>query len=134
MTDIISDKTAFPVTIGTFTLFCESFTAARNSFFSETASVSGSPVQSGCGQRSLRITLKGRVYDETSPCGFLVSLDGIMCLGQKLSITYRDAVFSDCTIVAVSAEDKGEDFSYAAVTLVTQSPAALISQGSGDAP
>lgn len=116
---VISAKTPLPVALGDFTLFCESFSAERARVFTEQTTSGGKIVFSNTGKKAMRITLKGRIYDESLPTSFIIAADSLISSGESLDIEYRGAFFSGCRLLSFSSEDKGEDFIHAAVTLIT---------------
>lgn len=120
---VISAKTPAPVALGGFTLFCESFSAERTRAFSEQNTSGGDIVFSNTGKKAMRITLKGRIYDEALPTGFLIAADNLINSGESFNVEYRGALFSGCRMLSFASEDKGEDFIYATVVLITAAQA-----------
>lgn len=120
---VISARTPVPVALGDFTLYCESFSAERARAFTEQNTSGGSIVFTNTGRKAMRITLKGRIYDETLPTGFIIAADGIISSDESFDIEYRGAFFGGCRMVSFSCEDKGEDYIHAAVTLITEAQA-----------
>lgn len=116
---VISAKKPVPVAFGDFTLFCENFSAERSRAFTEQTTSGGGIVFSNTGKKAMRITLKGRIYDENLPTSFIIAADSLICSNESFDIEYRGALFSGCRLLSFSSEDKGEDFIYAAVTLIT---------------
>lgn len=116
-----------PVTIGNFTLFCESFFAERTRIFSEQNTTDGNIIFTNTGKKAMKITLKGRVYDDALPTRFLIATDALINSGEPLNFVYKGTVFKNCHIVSFSTEDKGENFIHASVTLITDTQTTALS-------
>lgn len=125
----VSAVNPVPVELGNFTLFCESFCAERARSFSEQNTAGGDVIFSNTGKKAMRITLKGRIYNETLPTGFLIAADGLLDSGESLSFEYKGALFGGCRVLSFVFEDKGEDFIYASITLISAAQAAAAENG-----
>ncbi len=130
-TAVISAKTPVPVALGDFTLYCESFSAERARAFTEQNTTGGGIVFTNTGKKAMRITLKGRIYDEMLPTGFIIAADNIINSDESFDIEYRGAFFGGCRITAFSCEDMGADYIHAAVTLITEAQT-VSSESKGD--
>lgn len=117
----VMKKEAVPVRIGALLMYCEGFKAETSRAFSEKVSVSGDTFFTNTGEKALKITFSGRIYDEYVPLRFLLYTHGVLRENTALQISYRGVSFTDCHIQSFSAEDKGEGYIYASVTLVTTS-------------
>lgn len=118
----ISHRTPEPVTIGTHTLYCDEFRASAALIYTEQSTVSGDTVITNICRRATRITFSGRCCDPDTPLQFLADMDSVSTASDTYSISYRGALFSDCRVQSFSAEDKGGDFFYVSVTLLTPDP------------
>ncbi|MBP3309214.1 MAG: hypothetical protein J6L05_00155 [Ruminococcus sp.] len=119
MSTKLTSREALPVEIGSFRLYCEEFKASGVRSFSETASVSGDDIISNSCPKAAKVTFSGRICDEESPLGFIVYADNMMRSAAELDISYRGVEFSGCRIQSFSAEDRGEDYISASITLIT---------------
>lgn len=115
----VSAKEAYPVRIGALVIYCEHFKASGTRVFAEKSTVNGGTVFSNSNKKALRITLEGRIYDEAFPLRMLHYCDGFMTANTAFTIEYRGMTFSGCHVQSFTAEDKGEDYIYASITLVT---------------
>lgn len=115
----VSAKEAYPVRVGALLMYCEHFKASGTRVFSEKATVSGDTFFSNVNKKALRITLEGRIYDEYVPLRMLLYTDALMNADTPCTIEYRGMTFTNCRVQSFSAEDKGEDYIYASITLVT---------------
>lgn len=114
-----SDREAYPVRIGALVLYCEKFRAAGTRAFAEKSTVSGDTFFSNTDKKALRFTLEGRILDEYVPLRFLIYANGFMKADSAFEIEYRGLKFTDCHVQAFTAEDDGEDYIKASITLVT---------------
>lgn len=131
-TTYVSAKKPMAVTLGSFTLYCEHFFAERTRTFSEQNTSGGNIIFSNTGRKAMRITLKGRVYSEGLPASFLISVESLISGSDTVSFQYNGAVFNECRLLSFSYEDKGEDFIYASVTLITPEQAEAASESEDD--
>lgn len=119
MSTKLTSREAVPVEIGELRLYCEEFKAAGVRSFSETASVSGVDVITNSCPKAMKITFSGRICDEESPLGFITYANNMMRSADELDISYRGVEFSGCRIQSFSAEDRGEAYISASITLIT---------------
>lgn len=112
----ITNREAAPVAIGEMTLWCEDFkVAAVRSFTEDTLVTGGGTITNTC-PRAMKLTFAGRI------CGspdFVKSASDMLRSDQPYTVTYRGLVFSGCRVQSFTAEDKDEDFIFAAITLIT---------------
>ena len=118
----ICSREAVPVTIGQFTLYCESFRAAASTVLYEQPTVIGGTVISNRCVKATRLTLAGRVYCGAGDIPALTVLNN-MNGGSGLTVIYRGVRFTDCTVQGCTAEDKGDDMLYVTLTLATAAQA-----------
>lgn len=120
----LSHRTAEAVTIGDLTLYCDEFRASAAVVYSEQPTVSGDTVITNCCRRATRITFSGKCYDPEAPLSFLAGINDISTASDTYTIHYRGEVFSDCRVQSFSADDKGGDFFFVSITLITSEPIA----------
>ncbi|MCR5707506.1 MAG: hypothetical protein K6G82_04465 [Ruminococcus sp.] len=118
----ICSREAVPVTIGQFTLYCESFRAAASTVLYEQPTVIGGTVISNRCVKATRLTLAGRVYCGAGDIPALTVLNN-MNGGSGLTVIYRGVRFTDCTVQGCTAEDRGDDMLYVTLTLATAAQA-----------
>jgi hypothetical protein len=118
----ISIREAYPVKIGTLTLYCEHFKAVGTRAFAEKSTVSGETFYSNANKKSLRVTFEGRIYNEASPLEFVTFCDDFISTNTGFDVEYRGITFKECHVQSYTAEDKGQDYIYGTVTLVTVNP------------
>lgn len=116
---VISKKEAYPVRIGALLMYCENFRAVGTRNFSEKTTVSGGAFFANSGKRALRLTFEGRIYDEYLPLRMLLYTDAFLTSGSSCTIKYRGLTFTGCRVQSFTAEDGGEDYLKASITLVT---------------
>lgn len=112
-------REAVPVEIAGFTLYCEKFTASASRSVHEKPTVSGENSVTASYPHAARLTFSGRIYSETDPLSFIMRINNCLRSDADYSIVYRGLGFINCTIQEYSAEDCGEDFIKASVTVVT---------------
>lgn len=115
----ISSRKAYPVIIGTMTMYCENFRISGNKLFSEKSTASGKDVFTNTCLRALKFTLEGRIYNKDSPLGIISDSDSIMRNNKELTIEYRGMYFPRSFLQSFSIEDKDEDFICASLTFIT---------------
>lgn len=115
----ISSREAYPVHIGTITLFCERFQLTGTRQFSETASVDGTDIITNSSRKALKITFEGRIPFEQFPLYSAADADDILYLGTASDVEYRGIVFPQCRILSFSFKDEGEDFIRCVITVYT---------------
>jgi len=113
----ITNREAIPVVIGNMTLWCEEFKAAAVRTFSEEPLVSGGGAITNTCPKAMKLTFSGRICG--GPADFVKAASDMLRSGQKFMVTYRGLVFSGCRVQSFNSEDKGEDFIYAVITLIT---------------
>ena len=84
--------------------------------------VSGDTVITNCCRRATRITFSGKCYDPEAPLSFLAGINDISTVSDTYTIHYRGEVFTDCRVQSFSADDKGGDFFFVSITLMTSEP------------
>lgn len=119
MNTVISSREAYPVRIGALLLYCDNFKASCSRNYAEQATTDGSTVFSNTNKRALKVTFEGRIYEPNNPLYFLRYADGFMTSGTAFQVEYRGTLFSDCYVQSFIAEDKGDDYIYASITLIT---------------
>jgi len=116
---IVAKSESVPVTISTYTLYCESFRAEGNTNWSEKSTVSGGDIISNTAKRAMSLKLSGRICDVLQPVGFIVSINTLMSTGSAVNIEYRGVIFSNCRIVGFTADDSDTDCLEVSVSLIT---------------
>jgi len=116
---VISRKEAYPVRIGALLMYCEHFKAVGTRAFSEKSTVNGNTFFSNTNKKSMRLTFEGRIYDDYFPLRMLNYTDGLMTADSVCTVEYRGITFAGCRVQAFTAEDKGDDYIYASISLVT---------------
>ena len=116
--NVLSEREAIPVKIGYMDLYCESFKASAVSELSEQPTVSGVAMITNRFKKATRIVFKGRVYNEGQSLSF-VTIANIMNSQAGYTIKYKELEFKNCMIYGFTVEDKGDDFVYVSVTIVT---------------
>ena len=116
---MINEREAVPVDISGYVLYCEEFKASGNTVYSEQPSVTGASLITNTHKKAARITFSGRVYDETSPLAFVSYIGNVSGTVSGLTITYRGLTFRNCSVQSYTAEDRGEGFIRASVTVIT---------------
>lgn len=114
-----NSREAVPVEIAGFTLYCEKFTASASRSVSEKPTVSGENTVTESFPHAARLTFTGRIYSETDPLSFVMRINNCLHSDAVYSVVYRGLGFINCTIQEYSAEDCGEDFIMASVTVIT---------------
>lgn len=113
----ITSREAVPVVIGNMTLWCEGFKAAAVRTFAEEPLVTGGGTITNTCPKAMKLTFSGRI------CGgsvdFVKAASDMLRSAQSFTVTYRGLVFSECRVQSFNSEDKGEEFIYAVITLVT---------------
>jgi hypothetical protein len=120
MTASLTFREAEPVAIGSYTLYCERFSASAARDISETSTVTGNGIITGDGQRASRLTFSGRVCDENEPLSFLRYIGNMIRGSTSINIEYRGIVFSGCRLQKYEVEDNGDDSINASVTFITE--------------
>lgn len=113
-------REAFPVTIGSMTLYCENFKVSTIAQMTEQPTVTGLTAITNRFKKCSKLVLSGRVYDEDQPLRF-VTISNNMGNNDTYNINYRGINFYSCRINGVIIEDKGDGFSYVTITLSTSS-------------
>ncbi|MBE6855960.1 MAG: hypothetical protein IJO99_05495 [Ruminococcus sp.] len=121
--DSVTLRKAYPVRVGDFVMYCESFRAEGTADFSQQSTVNGDTVISSSARRALKITVKGRIIDVYQPLRIILKTDSFQSAGGKCNVEYRGLVFNQCSVENFIAEDKGDDYIYATITLLTSDTA-----------
>lgn len=121
----ISQREAVPVSIGSITLWCEEFKAEGSRIFSEAPSVSGDDIITNSAPKAMKLSFSGRISGGASPLAIIADISYMLRNNVSFSTGYRGLSFTDCRIQSFRAEDKGDDFIYASITLITPAPAAV---------
>ncbi|MBQ8959596.1 MAG: hypothetical protein IJ071_00010 [Ruminococcus sp.] len=116
MNTVLTTREAAPVSIGAVTLYCEEFKAQAATAFHEEATVSGGSEITNRLRRRTRLTLSGRVYGRGET--FVLAMNGMINSVGTFNIDYGRIRFTGCLLQGFSAEDKGEDYISAQVTLL----------------
>lgn len=119
----LTKRDAEPVDFGEFTLWCDSFRAEETRAVSERASVDGKGLVANSFPKLMKLTFCGRICDRNEPLGFVASASGLLRSGQHFSLSYRGLSFTDCCVQHFRAEDKGEDFIYAELSVLSSGAA-----------
>lgn len=119
MTTALNSRKAIPVQIANFVLYCEEFKASAVRTVSEEPTVTGKNAVTKSFPRATRLTFSGRVCDETSSLDFVMKANNILHTKVKYDIAYRGIAFLNCTVQGFTAEDRGEGYIRATVTVVT---------------
>ncbi len=115
----LTEREAVPVTFGDHTLWCEGFRAEETRAFSETSSADGGGLVTNSFPKLMKLTFSGRICDADSPLGFVAAASDMLRDGQSFTVEYRGLSFSDCRIQSFKAEDKGEAFIYAELSVLS---------------
>lgn len=115
----LSSRESVSVSIGDITVWCEEFKASAVKSFSEEATVSGNTALTNSCPHSMKLTFSGRICSEDSPLSFVMNANNMLRTQESFDVEYRGLLFSKCRVQSFSAEDKGEDFINASLTLVT---------------
>ena len=121
--DSVTLRKAYPVRVGDFVMYCESFKAEGTADFSQQSTVNGDTVISSSARRALKITVKGRIIDVYQPLRIILKTDSFQSAGGKCNVEYRGLVFNQSSVENFIAEDKGDDYIYATITLLTSDTA-----------
>lgn len=119
----LTKRGAEPVVFGDYTLWCESFRAEETRAVSERASVDGKDLVTNSFPKLMKLTFCGRICDETEPLGFVASVSDMLRSGRIFPLSYRGLRFADCRVHHFKAEDKGEDFIYAELSVLSSGTA-----------
>lgn len=133
MTTELNTREAVPVEIAGFTLYCEKFTASASRSISEKPTVSGKNAVTESYPHGTRLTFTGRIYSETDPLAFVMRINNCLHSDAEYSVVYRGLGFINCTIQEYAAEDCGEDFIKASVTVVTSETFIPVPENTGGA-
>lgn len=120
MVTTITSRESVPVMIGTLTLWCENFKASAVRSFTEDPLVSGGAIVTNTCPKAMKLTFSGRICSGDAPLDFVKTASDMLRRGESYTVTYRGFVFGDCRVQSFNAEDKGEDFANASVTLITE--------------
>lgn len=115
----ITDRESVPVTIGSLTIWCESFKAAGVRSFSEEPLVSGGGTITNTCPKAMKLTFAGRIFVSDGSLDFVKTASDMLRSGQSFTIAYRGLNFSGCRVQSFNTEDKGEDFIYGVISLIT---------------
>lgn len=116
----ISNREAVPVSIGTLTLWCEGFKAAAVRSFTEEPLVSGGETITNTCPRAMKLTFSGRIYAAGSdPLGFVRTASDMLRGDQSYAVSYRGLKFAGCRVQSFNAEDRGDEFIQAVISLIT---------------
>lgn len=115
----ISSRESIPVAIGDLTLWCEGFKAAAVRSFTEEPLVSGGETITNTCPRAMKLTFTGRICSGGAPLDFVRKVSDMIRSNKPYTITYRGLIFSGCRVQSFNAEDKGEDFIYGVISLIT---------------
>jgi hypothetical protein len=107
------------VTIGPVSLVVERMKMTSVKDISEATTVSGTEVVTNAGRRVLRLTLTGRIHDDSGPMSFLLYINNLIPTNSGFTVTYRGLTFTGCHIQSFTAEDNGEEWIPVTVTLAT---------------
>ena len=119
MTTALNSHKAIPVQIANFVLYCEEFKASAVRTVSEEPTVTGKNVVTKSFPRATKLIFSGRVCGETDSLDFVMKANNILHTKVKYDIAYRGIAFLNCTIQGFTAEDRGEGYIRATVTLIT---------------
>ena len=119
----LTEREAVPVTFGSFTLWCESFRAEETRSVSEKATVDGKSLVTNSFPKLMKLTFCGRICDEASPLGFVAAAGGMLRNGTVFSTSYRGLAFTGCRVQSFKAEDKGEAYICAEISVLSSSVA-----------
>lgn len=114
----ICKRRAEKVSIGYIQMYCDHFILTGHTQFYEKTSLMGHDKITAKCPRSTKITFIGRMYRESDP---LYAARIVSSIGRNMncSVTFRGIVFHNCEISDFKFEDKGEDFIYMTLTLIT---------------
>ncbi len=120
MVTTITNREPVPVTIGSLTLWCENFKASAVRSFTEEPFVSGGAAVTNTCPKAMKLTFAGRIYSDDAPLDFVKAASGMLRSSESYNIVYRGLVFGRCRVQSFNAEDNGEDFICAVITLITE--------------
>ncbi len=115
----ITKRESVPVTIGSLTLWCENFKASAVRSFTEEPLVSGGGTVTNTCPKAMKITFTGRICSSDAPLDFVKTASDMLRSDQPYTVIYRGITFGGCRVQSFNAEDSGEDFVYAVITLIT---------------
>ena len=119
----LSKQEAVPVTIGSFTLYCESFKSSSVTVLYEQPTVTGSTLITNKCVKSPRVTFMGRIVCS----GNITTVTDLNNMTGSViqSVDYRGVRFSGCTVQSCSAEDRGDGMLYVSITLAVSQTAEI---------
>ena len=112
-------REAFPVTIGSVTMYCEKFRASAARRFAEESTVTGDDVFTNESPRSMEMTFSGRICVESSPLLTLLNAYNTLRRTNTNDILYRGLVFRNCHMKSFTIEDCGLDYVELSLTAIT---------------
>ncbi len=115
----ITERESVPVTIGSLTMWCESFKATGVRSFSEEPLVFGGGTITNTCPKAMKLTFAGRILISEGRLDFVKTASDMLRSGQSCTIVYRGLSFSGCRVQSFNAEDKGEDYIYGVISLIT---------------
>jgi hypothetical protein len=118
-TSSLTKREAVPVTIGGYTVYCESFKASSVRDINESPTVVGGTVITSNSSRTTKLVFSGRICSENSPADFIFSFNDLVHSAAAFSVSYMELVFNNCHMLAYSFADKGGNWADISVTLVT---------------
>lgn len=118
-TTTFTAREAFPVAIGSVTMYCEKFRASAARRFTEESTVIGGDVFTNESPRSMEMTFSGRICVENAPLLTLLNAYNTLRRSVRNDISYRGLVFRNCQMKSFTVEDSGLDYVELSVTAIT---------------
>lgn len=115
----ISEREAFPVVLGTHTIFADKFKVSVTRHIAEGSNSSGTGFFTAFGYRAVRIEISGRIYDGDNPFGFLIFVNDNTRGTRVFNINYRGMKFTNCYIQHYDFTDSGDECTDVKITLLS---------------
>lgn len=122
----LTSREAFTVTVGSCTVYCDSFRASAVKAVNEETTVDGKSIITSSGLRAIRLVFSGRMYNVVRPLGFLAEISSPMADSSTFTVTYRGMRFDKCIMQKYELSDECRDWTEVSFTLITYSPAEVI--------
>lgn len=123
----INNTKAYPLRIGTLSLYCDKMTMESGTLVSVSPTVTGvSYITNKCKQLT-RLTFTGRIYDTKYPmlsATYSSHLNGL----ESVDIRYKDMLFKKCIITGAKAVDVGEGY----IELTIEAATTAVGTGLGE--
>ena len=121
MSTTLTQRTSFPVTVGSITLWCSRVKAQGKTVYSEAPTVSGDTLITNRLRRFTEITLTGRVYSGDGSLVIVSQLDSLIKSDTAYSTEVQGLLLSGCRVCGYTAEDNGGAFIDVTLLLTAES-------------